>query len=52
MNYLSASIAITFMSAVAMLFTGNVVFLLPLVIAGGLSGWFGMESRYGTAEVN
>jgi len=52
MNRFNAALLTTVSSAVALLFTANLVFFLPLILAAVCSGWFGMEQRYGDAEVN
>jgi len=52
MDRFNAALLTTVASAVALLFTANLVFFLPLILAGFCSGWFGMEQRYGDAGVN
>jgi len=52
MNRFTAALLTTVTGAIALLLTTNPVFFLPVILGGFLSGWFGMEQRYGVAGVN
>lgn len=51
MNSFRAAVTATILSAVTLLVTANPVFVVPLLVMGFVSGWTGMEQRYG-GEVN